>query len=132
VGAFDSERREFVRISVAIPVRYRFLCDEFDHPELSKMREGDTSNLSGGGLLLRATIPDLDWLPYLLSGRMRVGVNLVIPDCEMPVKALARVAWVEGLDEETAEASLGLVFREITRDARDEVLRYVIETRLPD
>lgn len=132
MGAFDSERREFIRISVSVPVRYRFLCEEMDHPELTMMWDGDTSNLSGGGLLLRARIPDYDWLPSLLGGRMQVGVNLILPECDLPVKALARVAWIEGLDETSGVAMLGLVFREITRDAQDEVLRYVIQTRMPE
>ena len=132
MGVFESERREFIRISVSIPVRYRFLCDGIDHPELTKMWDGDTSNLSGGGLLLRARIPDYDWLPSLLSGRMQVGVNLVLPECDLPVKALSRVAWIEGLDEKSGVAMLGLVFREITRNAQDEVLRYVIQTRMPE
>ena len=130
-SAFDSERREFVRIKVALPVRYKFLCQDLDHPDLAKIHEGTTRNLSGGGLLLRGRIPHLEWLPSMLSGKMKVGVNLILPTFDLPVKALTRVSWVEGMEEETLRADLGLRFREITKEAQDEIVRYIIKTQMP-
>ena len=56
----------------------------------------------------------------------------MIPERERPIQALARVAWIEGLDEASGRAQLGLVFREITTEAQDEVLAWVIRTRMPE
>jgi len=132
VSAYDSERREFTRVSAEVPVRYRYLSDELEHGRLGETFETTTSNLSGGGLLLRAVIPDLDWLEPLLGGRMLLGVSLVLPGAEGAAQALARVAWIEGLEEGAREASLGLRFKEITREARDGILDFIIRSQMPD
>ena len=130
--SIDSEKREFIRVKVSVPVRFKFLAHGMDeHPEMQKVHEGTTSNLSGGGILLRARIPDLDWLAGLLSGRIQIGVNMTLPTYGLPIKALTRVVWIEGLEEETRKASLGLRFREITKEAEDEILRYIIKTQMP-
>lgn len=128
---FDPEKREFIRVKVAAPVRYKFFAPDLEHTDLDKIHEGTTSNLSGGGLLLRARIPRLEWLAGLLSGRIKVGVNLILPTFELPVKALARVMWIEDLEEETQKANLGLRFMEITKEAEDAILRYIIKTQMP-
>ncbi len=131
MAAFDSEKREFTRVKISVPVRYKFLYRELESPELDKIWEGSTSNLSGGGMLLRGVIPRLDWLSHLLTGRMMIGVNLILPTYEVPVKALTRVAWIEGLEETTQKARMGLTFREITQEAQEEILRYIIKTQMP-
>jgi c-di-GMP-binding flagellar brake protein YcgR len=131
VAAFESEKREFTRVRVTVPVRYKFLCNDMDHPDLTKVHEGTTRDLSGGGLLLRGRIPQLEWLPTLLAGKMKVGVNLILPTFDLPVKALTRVSWVEGMEEETLKADMGLRFREITKEAQDEIVRYIIKTQMP-
>ncbi len=129
--AFESEKREFVRVRVSVPVRYKFLAHDLEHPELDRIWDGSTANLSGGGLLLRAKIPDLAWLPALLTGKMKVGVNLILPTYELPVKALTRVAWIEGLEEGTQRALMGLRFLEIPKSAQDEIVKYIIKTQMP-
>jgi c-di-GMP-binding flagellar brake protein YcgR len=131
VASFESEKREFVRVKVAVPVRYKFLAHEVEHADLEKIWDGTTSNLSGGGLLLRGKIPDLAWLAPLLSGQMKVGVNLMLPTFELPVKALTRVAWIENLEESTQKGLMGLRFTEITKSGQDEILKYIIKTQMP-
>lgn len=129
--AFESEKREFTRVRVAVPVKYKFLSHELEHPDLEKIWDGETANLSGGGMLLRGKIPDLNWLPSLLTGKMKMGVNLILPTFDLPVKALTRVAWIEGLEEGTQKALLGLRYVEITKTAQDEILKYIIKTQMP-
>jgi c-di-GMP-binding flagellar brake protein YcgR len=131
-SAFDSERREFVRIKVALPVRYKFLSHDFgDEAVASQIHEGSTNNISGGGLLLRGRIPDLQWIPSLLMQRIVIGVNLHFPNDEMPLKALTRVAWIESLEEGTQKCSLGLRFHEIGREDEDRILQYIIRCQMP-
>ena len=131
MAAFESERRQFTRIRVAVTVRYKLLCIDVEHPDLEPIYDGSTSNLSSGGLLLQGVIPQMEWLPMLLSGRMKVGVNLILPTFEIPIKALCRVAWIEGLDEETQQASIGLLFQEISKNQQDEIVRYIIKSQIP-
>ena len=131
-SGFDSERREFVRVKVALVVRYKFLSHDFaENPNASQIHEGSTNNISGGGLLLRARIPDLQWIPSLLMQRIVIGVNLYLPNEEGPVKALTRVAWIESLEEGTQKCSLGLRFHEIGREDEDRILQYIIRCQMP-
>ena len=131
MSPFESEKREFIRVKVAVPVRYKFLSHEHEGPDLEKIWEGTTRNMSGGGILLRGRVPTLEWLPALLTGKMKVGVNLILPSSELPIKALTRVAWIEGLEEETLKAAMGLRFQEITKADQDAILTYVIKTQMP-
>jgi c-di-GMP-binding flagellar brake protein YcgR len=131
VSDYESERRAFTRIRVAVPVHYKYLCVDLEDPDLERIWEGTTSNLSSGGMLLRGIVPQLDWLPMLLSGRMQVGVNLLLPTFDLPVKALCRVAWVEGLEEDTGSVSMGVLFGEISKDQQEEIVRYIIKTQIP-
>jgi c-di-GMP-binding flagellar brake protein YcgR len=129
---FESERREFVRIKVALPVRYKFLSHELDgRVEADEIHEGSTNNLSGGGLLLRARIPHLEWIPALLMQKIVIGVNLLLPNDDLPVKALTRVAWIESLEEGTNKAQLGLRFKEIAQEAEDRILQYIVRCQMP-
>ncbi|MHC4859456.1 MAG: PilZ domain-containing protein [Planctomycetota bacterium] len=129
--SFESEKRDFIRVKLSVPVKYRLISADFEDPGLEEIHEGTTTDLSGGGLLLKGEIPRLDWLALLLTGKMKVGVSLMLPTFERPVTALTRVAWIEGLDEETQQANLGLRFKEISQEGQDEILRYIIKTQMP-
>jgi c-di-GMP-binding flagellar brake protein YcgR len=131
VSSFESDRREFTRVRVSIPVRYKFIAQELDHEDLERVWEGSTSNLSGSGLLLQIKVPNLEWVPLMLTGKMKVGVNLILPTYELPVKALCRVSWMESMDPDTQKMCIGLSFREIGKDAQDEIVRYIIKTQMP-
>ena len=129
---FDSEKREFVRVRVALPVRYKFLSHDLDNaPMADQIYEGSTSNLSSGGMLLRARIPNLSWIPSLLMQRVVLGINLHLPNEEMAVKALTRVAWIESLEEGTQKGSLGLRFKEIGHEDEDRIMQYIIRCQMP-
>jgi c-di-GMP-binding flagellar brake protein YcgR len=131
-SGFDSERREFVRIRVSLPVRYKFLSHDLDgNPEGSEIYEGSTNNLSGGGLLLKARVPHIQWLPDLLMQKIVIGMNLVLPNDDTAVKALARVTWIEALEEGTQKCQLGLRFKEIAQEDEDRILQYIIRCQMP-
>ena len=131
MSSFESDRREFTRVRVSIPVRYKFLVQDVEHADLERIWEGSTSNLSGSGLLLHIKVPQMDWVPLLLTGKMKVGVNLILPTFELPVKALCRVSWMESMDPATQKMCIGLNFREIGKQAQDEIVKYIIKTQMP-
>lgn len=126
---YEKERREFVRVSVEVPVSYRFLSHDssFEAPETY---EGVTQDLSGGGLLLQAKVPDPDWIPGLLTERIFFGVEIRLPGCEKPVRALTRASWVQSAKGEENACLVGLRFKEITRKDMDSVFKFVIEKKL--
>lgn len=128
---YEQERREFVRVKIEIPLRYKFLGKNATGPEFDTIHEGTTSNVSGGGFLLIGKIPKLEWIPDLLMQKIVVGVNLQLPTMDTAIKALTRVAWIETIDEKTLQAALGLRFRDITLQDRDKIFQFVIRCQMP-
>ena len=127
---YDLERREFIRVRAELVVKYKFLSHGAQSVP-DEVFEGTTSNLSGGGLLLVGTIPNTDWITGLLMDRIVVGVNLFLPGDAEPVKALTRTAWIEALDERAQRCSMGLRFKEITKEHLDRLFKFVIKAQMP-
>lgn len=124
------EKRQFVRIASSLPVRYRFLSSSDDFRDDS-VREGLTDNIGGGGLLLTGQVPGMDWITELLMEKVIVAVTMDLPDSKTPVHAIARVAWLEAVDQNTEVCQLGLTFKEITGEDRDRILNLVIKAHAP-
>ena len=59
-----------------------------------------------------------------------IGVNLILPSFELPVKALTRVGWVEAMQKGSDRCAMGLKFKEITKENQDEVLKYIIKAQI--
>ena len=116
VQSFDQEKREFVRIKLAIPIRYKFLAENPQDPRLDKSYKGSTSNISGGGLLLAGPIPDPNWIPDMLLQRIVIGINFLLPDQDTMVKAITRASWIEARKEKSDNWFIGLRFKEITQE----------------
>jgi len=128
---FDSDRREYVRIRSELLVRYKFLGSSISDPNLEKIYEGKATNISGGGIMIKGTIPDPHWIPELLMQRMVIGINFMLPNEEEPVKTLTRAAWIENLDENAHLCMIGLKFKEITTKDTDKIFRFIIRNQLP-
>lgn len=124
------EKRNYLRVQAELPVRYRFLRPGSSGSTALDTCEGRSLNVSGGGLLLLGPVPDVHWVVDLLMEKIIVFVEIDLGG-DAPVRALARVAWLEGLEERTRTCRMGLKFKEITRDAQDRILNYIIESQLP-
>ena len=125
----DMERREFVRIRIAIPVRYAFL-DVSGNRLPPGVSEASCVNLSAGGLLLQAKIPDFAWIAGLLTQKMAVAVSIPLPTEVEPVKGITRAAWIETVDADTHRCNLGLKFKEVAREDQDRIFRFVVKSQL--
>lgn len=128
---YEQERREFVRVSLEIPVTYRFLSQHRDDGALNHTYRGTTQNISAGGMLLRGEIPLIPWIPDLLMQKMLIGVTLALPDEGVPIKALARVAWIETVEEPSLRCRMGLAYREITSTDRERIFQFVLKSLMP-
>jgi c-di-GMP-binding flagellar brake protein YcgR len=124
------EKRKFVRISSSLPVRYRFLPSSDDFRD-DTIREGLTDNIGGGGLLLTGQVPSMEWITELLMEKILIGLTMDLPGCQTPVRAIAKVAWLEAVDQNTEVCQLGLTFKEITGEDRDRILNLVIKAHAP-
>ena len=125
----EFEKKEFVRINTDIPIRYKFLSKSVPLDEQG-IFEGSTSNLSGSGLLLVGKIPSISWIPGLLTEEILIGINLLLPSLDIPIKALARVSWAEAMTKGADKCALGLRFKEISKEHQDEILKYIIKAQI--
>ena len=125
----ESERREFVRVRLAVPVRYAFM--DMGGTRLPPgVSEGSSVNLSGGGLLLQGKVHDLAWTTDLLTQRIGVALSIQLPGELAFVQALARVAWLEAIDPASKRCNLGLRFKELAREDQDRIQRFVIRSQM--
>ncbi len=129
--SFDFERRQFIRLPLAVPVRYKFLSREMRGEDMDTVHEGVSQNVGAGGLLLRGKLPDAAWLSKLLTRKMYVGINVMLPNTERPVKALTRVIWASSVQADSGLIVMGLEFQEITNKDRDLITQYIIRAQMP-
>ncbi|MCE9582301.1 MAG: PilZ domain-containing protein [Planctomycetes bacterium] len=128
----EPERRDFVRVSADIIVRYRFqLISGATRKATEQVLTGATANLSGGGLLLRGPLPDIAIVTELVTGKATLEVELTLPSDPRPILAKARCAWVETVDEATMKCHLGLRFTQIAAEEKERIFRYVIRVQMP-
>ena len=111
-------------------MKYKFLSQSANFNS-DEVFDGVTSNLSGGGLLLVGALPNTDWITDLLMERIFMGVNVFLPGTSEPVKALTRTSWIEALDERVHKVSMGLRFKEISKEHLDRIFQFVIKAQMP-
>lgn len=127
--ADKQEQRKFTRIASTLPVRYRFLSSTDEYRD-DAVREGLTDNIGGGGMLLTGQVPGMDWITELLMEKVLVALTIDLPGAAS-IQAIARVAWLEAVDQNTEVCQLGLMFKEITGEDRDRILDLVIKAHAP-
>jgi len=127
---YESEKREFVRVGVAVPVKFRLISQSPDVTVPDEYYDGETQNIGAGGLLLVGPIVQGDFITNLLIQKIVVGVRIYLPGEDDPVEVLCRAAWLEAIDQEDNRCSLGLAFKEITSDAQDTLFRFIISSRM--
>ena len=125
---YETSKRDFVRIPTDIPVRYKFLSKTIQI-DTESVFEGVTNAIAGSGLLLVGKLPSLSWIPSLLMHEIVLGVNMLLPAQDMPIKALAKVGWVEKF-EKGHPCPIGLRFHEIAKPHQDLLLKYVIKAQI--
>ena len=128
---FEYEKRKFIRLPIAVPVRYKFLSREIRGQDMEDVHEGVSQNIGAGGLMLRGKLPDTAWLSKLLTRKMFVGINLLLPNSDRPVKALCRVSWSSAIENDQGLVVMGLEFQEITNEDRDLITTYIIKAQMP-
>ena len=124
-----SEKSEFIHLQTDIPVRYKFLSKTVP-VDAEGVFEGTTRNLSSHGLLLSGKVPGMSWIPGLLMGEILIGINMLFPHLDQPIKGLTRVAWIEAFEKGSEKCALGLKYQDITKDSQDQILRYIIKAQI--
>lgn len=127
---YESEKREFVRVGAVVPVKFRLISQDPEVEVPDDFLDGETQNIGAGGMLLTGAMPQYELITELLMQKVVIGVRIDLPGASEPVEAIARVAWLDAIDEEAGKCSLGLAFKEITSDAQDALFRFIISSRM--
>lgn len=92
------DRRKNVRLSRELYARF-MLIDEVKSAEITGVRSGSVHNISAGGALIECDDLSDGWIEGLVSGMIKVAVEIEVPESEVPVRALARAAWFSKLEK---------------------------------
>ena len=124
-----NERKGFVKVSMDVPVRYKFLSKTIEVKD-KEVHEGHTNNVSGSGLVLIAKIPDGETLTRLLTNELLAGLNILLPSQDETIKALARLTFIEAMPEMPGKCGLSLKFLDMPKENSDQILRYTIRAQI--
>jgi len=125
--ALGPEKREYVRLATALQLRIKFL--NLDGTPLSeRVLMGETTNISGGGLLVKADVPEIRMITGMLENRVALGVEIDLPDEKEPLQAIARTSWLTIDEDDEAKCFLGLTFHEMTRESLDKIINFIVRT----
>lgn len=108
----NAEKRQYPRVQTHIHVRYRNLRDGAAVPGESSI----SADLGEGGVRFRAG--------EFISMACRLILELDIPICSKPIKAISRVAWIKKADEGN-DYEIGNQFLEMSKQDKDLVSEYV-------
>jgi c-di-GMP-binding flagellar brake protein YcgR len=123
---FAEDKRKHFRLPLAVPVQYKFVTRDIGAAEGGAVHDGITRDLSGGGLLLRAALPDKSWVGDLLTRERFLGLRIRLPGRESSTDALARVVWLEPVEKEADLYVMGLEFHTITTVDRDAIQEFIV------
>ena len=118
---YEYEKREFVRMSTAVPVDYKFIAQGPGIEVPDDLLKGETRNLGAGGILLCGALPDSELTGHLLMQKAAVVVR---------IQAITRVAWIEAVSQGDNTCCFGLSFREITSEAQSMLFRFIINAQM--
>ena len=127
---YEYEKREFVRMSTAVPVDYKFIAQGPGIEVPDDLLKGETRNLGAGGILLCGALPDSELTGHLLMQKAAVVVRIHLPGEAEPIQAITRVAWIEAVSQGDNTCCFGLSFREITSEAQSMLFRFIINAQM--
>ena len=119
----------FGKVKVEVPVRYKFISKVVEVTD-ETVHAGRSNNFSSKGIVLQGKLPSDELLGHLLRGEVYVGMNIMLPNREEPIKALGKIFWIE-VDEKRPEwCEMGANFVEIDKDAKDALVRFTIRAQI--
>lgn len=123
------ERRAYVRLETALPVRFKI-----SGKEMSKTYAATTRNLSHGGLCLEVHQDKEELMDKLSADSTKLGIALdaMIPklgvaDSEKPLWVDSSVDWIRTPNRKNPTLRMGLRFEDLTQKARRLIHSYIVD-----
>ncbi len=119
----------FANVHTEVPVRYKFVSKTIPLKD-DTVHVGRSKDFSSAGIAVVGKCPDDPLLGYLIRGEVFVGLNIVLPNREEPVKVLGRLIWLEVDEEAQGRCRMGLRFVEIDKESKDALVRFSIRSQI--
>lgn len=117
------------KIGTEVPIRFKFLSKTVTVSD-ETVHAGISNDFSSGGIVLNTKLPPDELLGHLLRGDVFVGLNILLPTQEDPVKALSRLEWIEADINQPERCRMGLKFVEISKKDKDTLVRFGIKAQM--
>jgi len=126
----EEERRRSIRWKQVVPARISLINGEKE-VVLKGMRNASIHNISSLGVCLEIAQLDEVLKDGLVSGKIKVLLEIALPGTKEPILAMAKVIWLSKLWKEKWEPEggylLGMNFIDITTSSRDIIREYVLK-----
>ena len=121
VETFERVRKLYRFRRVEMPV--------FEKTEVFARSIGETTDINPRGILLVGSLPSLDLLVPLLTQKIILSIEMSLPRPKFMVQAIARVTWIEAVEEEQKRCSMGLTFNDISQEDREKLFQFLVWQR---
>jgi hypothetical protein len=123
------ERRQYIRLDSVFPVQFNILSLDAKQV-LSDWLQGFTSNIGKGGFCLEVNNLPRDLIQLIKSQKVKLSLAIEIPLGKNPVKAIARIAWVQDTIGNPDRYLIGLTYEQIVSSGKNRIMRYAWTKRL--
>jgi c-di-GMP-binding flagellar brake protein YcgR len=131
MAMMDSERREFFRIEVVAPIRFR-LIEEKTSKSLTDWITGSTADVSLGGVKLTAPMSE-EQVEELVDQYVLIELSYQLPGTPAAIAATATIAYfLRGATSSTATTvTFGISFVAIENSAKDVISEFIRQRIAP-
>lgn len=132
-----ADRRRNIRWSQAIAAGFKFVSQERKAAGSGRY-SGIIHNISADGACLEIGELDEQWKDEIISGKLRILVEINLPGSSGPILALAKGVWISKLWEEKDAGAgqgkylLGLNFTDITTASKDAITGHILKSYIND
>jgi hypothetical protein len=119
------ERRKYVRLDSVFPVQFRLLSLD-GSLSMSDWIQGFTSDISKGGICLEVNNLKPELAKLLKNRQVKLSLEIEMPIVRNPVKAQAKIAWVEDIPDQPNRYLIGLSYENIDAAQNSRILRYAL------
>lgn len=123
------ERRAYVRLETSLQVRFKI-----SGPEMSKIYEATSKNMSHGGLCLEVQQDKEELIEKLSAVDTKLGIDLDalilkpgVAGSEKPVWVDSRVDWMRKPNRKNTTLLMGLSFEDLTQESRKQIHSYIVD-----
>ncbi|MBI5359433.1 MAG: hypothetical protein HZA48_02495 [Planctomycetes bacterium] len=128
--SYELQKLDLPKINTGLMLRFKFLSKTLKDPAFEEVYEGSTNYMSGEGLLMTSQqAPFLKWINQLINQEIMLGINIILPSEEQPLKALGKFAWLEINEDNPPKMAVGLKFKQLAPADKEKIFKFTIKSQ---